>query len=639
MSALIKALAITGVAALFLLAVAASTQGATVGLPQSLLLLAIALIGVRYFRNDREGLIKAALICLGAGVLILPLAHPLVRALSESLIALAITGVAVYLIGPPFVRFFRLLRSGFQATKETLTRPVPLSADAIDVAGPRDFAGTLRKWQPFLIAAVICFLIAVIGGGRFIGFESASLQWNTHILTSSIVRDGAHLRDPSVALGIPASAFVAVSDSLLLSALKLIDPNAWVAFLGNLITLLNIGLFFVAAVLFLQRLSFGWTETIAAATLFLLLPLGLELRFAAPFDLSIPLLAVLPALSEKIRPAPFLAAAFATGLCNTANGYEYAALIVTLRAFNLARAQASNRIYAVAAILGILGSLIAALLLKGLAPAASLRETWWYGEEIGRIIWAENLPMWWIAIIAFAILAIGGFYALFRTRRRELLSAALTLAIAGAILGVPTQVGGIPLISLAYLLQPIAPLGWPAARLLELAAFALTIPVAYALSVVFAAGVWRSQFARGAIVWISALILFVLCLPRSQTTVLPAAAADATTVEFPIAEAGSRAGILYAEDLFARRAHVLQPLIFVNADSPLKLQSSPAGAGAVSAMRHAGVHFLVLRTDVYANPSWRTVEPRLFSEEYSAIPPLDTSYPWKIITYTPGQGG
>ncbi|MBV8727233.1 MAG: hypothetical protein JO233_05560, partial [Candidatus Eremiobacteraeota bacterium] len=409
------------------------------------------------------------------------------------------------------------------------------------------------------------------------------------------------------------------------------------AFIGNVVTLISVGLFFVVAVLFLQHLSLAWAESISATTLFLLLPLGLELRFAAPLDLSIALLAVLPALSGNLRPPLFLAAAFATGMCNTANGYEYAALIVALRVFNLTRAQVSNQVYAAAAVLGVLGSVIASLLLNGLAPAASLRETWWFGEEIGRIIWAETLPVWWLAIFAFAILAIGGLYGLFRTRRFDLFWSAVTLFIGAAILAVPTQIGGIPLISLSYFLRLIAPQGWPTARLLELAAFALSIPVAYALSVMLASVASRAQPVRTAIVWTCAVILFALCVPHAQSTVLPPAAANTATVEFPIAEAGSRAGVRYAEDLLAVRAHVLQPMIFVNTNSPLTLQSSPADAASVSAMRNAGVRFVVLRHDIYAKPNWRTVEPRLFSEAFSALRPLDAGYPWKIITYSPSS--
>ncbi len=453
-------------------------------------------------------------------------------------------------------------------------------------------------------------------------------------MTAGIARDGAHLSDPSIVVAHRSSAFVAVPDSLLLSILKLIVPNAWGAFVANLVTLVSFALFIYASVIFLQLLSFGWAESVAAITLFLLLPIGLEPRFSAPFDLGLALLIILPVLGGSARPFPFVASAFIVGLCNTANGYELAALIAVLRAFNLPRAQLSNAVYGASGALAIIGSIVAALLVKGMAPDSSLREAWWYAQEIPRIIWAEGSPVWWLAIVLFAFLAIAGFYALARARLVALLWSSLALTIGAAILAIPTQFGGVPLISLARVLQVIAPAGWPTARFLELASFALTLPVAHALSLFLGSLTWRARLAS-TVVWTAALIVFLLCIPRSPATVLPPETAHAAIVEFPIAEAGSRAGLMYAQDLLTAKARVLQPLVFLDARSPLDLTNTPEQHSVINTMRNAGVRFVILRSDIYAKPEWRTVEPRLFSPAFSAEPSIDAAYPWKIITYTP----
>ncbi|MBV9278247.1 MAG: hypothetical protein JOZ97_08435 [Candidatus Eremiobacteraeota bacterium] len=628
-------LLVVATAAIFLLAVAASTQGATVGLPQSVLLLLVVLIGVRVFRGNRDAMLKPALLSLVLGVLLHPWQQPLVQALSDALFALSLTIVAVYVIGPPLVRLWRRVCANIASTTTTLARPALIANDAD--AQPARQPAAWRLWLPFILAAAVCVSLILIGSGSLIGLQSAALQWNAHVLTSSVMRAGVHLRDPAIiSAGTPA--FIGVPDSLLLSVLKMVDPNAWAAFFANVVTLLSIGAFVIASLLFLQRLAFGWAASVIATTLFLLLPIGLYPRFAAPFDLSIALLALLPALSGRAKPATFLAAAFTVGFCNTANGYEYAALLAVLRAFNFTRAELSSRLYALAAILGIAGSLVASLLMKGLAPSLSLREAWWFAQELPRIVWAEALPVWWLAIFIFAILAVAGFYAMVRARPRRLLETSLVLAVGGGILALPTHAGGIPLISFAYVLQLIAPQGWPTARFLELAAFGLTIPIAFATGTFFASLGSRAQFTRAAVVWASALILFALSLPQVQRSVLPRASANTAAVEFPIAEGGSRAGIIYAQDFFAAKARMLQPLIFVDIKSPLDLQSSPEQSQTIAAMRGSGVKWIVLRSDIYANPSARTVEPRLFSPAFSTQPPVDAG-PWKVITYTTPGGG
>ncbi|MBV8363150.1 MAG: hypothetical protein JO193_01140 [Candidatus Eremiobacteraeota bacterium] len=636
MKIFVKGLLIVAVVALFLLAVAASTQSITVRLPQSVLLLAIALVGVRVFRDNRETQLTIAVGLLIAGAVLHPWPQPLVQALSDALFALAITVVAVYIIGPPVVRLGRRIRGEWARARQTLASPAPdfSGGEPLPLAHPM----SRRAWMPFIVAAILLLILAAIGGRALTGLESASLQWNAHVLTTSVARHGAHLSDPSIVVGGGSNAYVAVPDSFFLSLLKLIVPVAWAPFFTNLITLTSFGLFIYAGIVFLRWLTLGWVECVIATTLFVLLPIGLQPRFAAPFDLSLALLVIVPALSGTAKPLTFLTSSFAVGLCNTANGYELAALIAALGGFRLLRAPRSNTLVALGAGVGVVGSIVGGMLVKALAPSSSLREAWWFTQEIPRIVWAERLPVWWPAILLFILLAFCGFYAMARARLFSVLGASVVLAAGGALLALPTQLGGIPLVSPARVLQLIAPFGWPTARLLEVAAFALTVPLAYAASLLFASAARKPRFAA-TVVWVGALIVLALCLPRSPTTAIPNEAVNSGVVQFPIAEGGSRAGVMYAEDFFAAKARMLQPLIFVDTPAPLDLTAAPEAPSAVAAMRNAGVRFVLLRSDVYAKPEWRTVEPRLFSPAFSAQPAIDATYPWKFITYTPAGTG
>jgi len=484
-------------------------------------------------------------------------------------------------------------------------------------------------WLPFIVAA-IAVIALFAGAGRILGAESASLQWNMHLLTTHMVRAGSRLSDPTVVIGGAASS-VAFADSLLLSVLKLLIPGAWPPFFGNIITLLSVALLLYAGVGFLQALGLGRSDAVVAIVLFALLPVGLQIRFAAPFDLSVALLAVLLALSERASTASILTIAFVVGLVNTANGYEYAALVLGLRFCNLTPPIRRAAFFVWSAVVAVAGSIVASALLHALSPATSLREIWWFTEEIPRIVWAESLPLWWLGIAAFIILSAGGLYGMVR-QRAPLLHFTLGLAIGSLILALPTRLGGIPLVSPADLLRIVAPQGWPSARFIELLAFALTIPVAYAVSILVPER--RPSYAI-AVNWVAAVVLFIVCVPSLPPTVLPSAAQNAAVVEFPIAEAHSRAGVMYAEDLLAAKAHIVQPLPFLDAPSPLLLETSPTDAAAVKAMRDAGVRLILLREDIYAKPAWRTVGPHLPDPALSAIPNIDAPYPWKVITYIP----
>lgn len=609
---------------LFVLAVLASTQNLTVGLPQSALLLGLALIAVRFFREDRAGLVKSALICLGLGITLRIFNNPIAQVVSDSVIAVSMTVVAVYLIGPPLVRF--VIRSRLML-REATNLLVRTTSAAPESAGSADSA-VVRISIPFVVAAAAILLILIAGPQRLVGAESAQLQWNAHIITSHLVREATHLKDPSIGLSGTSGVFVTVPDSLLLSGLKLVYPYAWAQSVANRGALFGFGLFVLAAVLFLEKLSLGRAEAIAATVLFLLLPVGLEPRFAAPLDLSIPLLTATLLMSVRADPRLYLSAAFLNGFCNSANGYEFAVLVLVLRAFKLM----PRPLTALAAALSVAGSLIASWLLHSMAPAASLREAWWFAQEIPRIAWAENLSAGVIAIVVFAILAAIGAYAMARRRALPLLWSTLTLALSAAILAIPTRLGGIPIVSPADVLRILAPAGWPTARFLELAAFALTIPVAYAASAIFHMYSLRRTRYSLIVAWISAAIIFVLCFPQSRAGVLPNVAAGTSIVEFPIAEAGSRAGIIYAQELLAAKARIVQPLIFLDLPSPLAVPSSPAQSSTIKTMQNLGVQLVVLRPELYAKPRLRTAEPELYDASASVEPGLGQPYPFKVFT-------
>jgi len=104
-------------------------------------------------------------------------------------------------------------------------------------------------------------------------------------------------------------------------------------------------------------------------------------------------------------------------------------------------------------------------------------------------------------------------------------------------------------------------------------------------------------------------------------------------LSFPVAEAGSRAGIMYAEDLFAVGARIVQPLVFLNLSSPLGPQNTPMGKDTTNAMQSAGVQLVILRPDLYAKPRLRTVEPQLYDEQSIILPAVSApSARWKVLT-------
>lgn len=625
---------IAGVAVLFALAVLASTQNLTVGLVQSTLLLAIALIGVRVFRGNRARLLTSALICVGVGIALRAIVSPAVQVAADSLIALSMTVIAAYLIGPPLVRLAIRSRQVAGETVEVFARPAS-GAPAGNEDRPNLRTANAAKtpldgWLPFLVAAVGILALLFLPPQRFVGAESASLQWNAHVLGSDLLRSSLHLQDASIRLGAGSGAQVNIPDSLALSALKMLFPRAWPPFFSNVVVLFGIGLFLLSSVLFLERLSFGRAASLAATILFLLLPVGLPIRFAAPLDLSIALLAVLALMSSRAAPRLYLSAAFLCGFCNTASGYEYAVLLFVLGAFKVV----PKGRYGWAVALGVAGSLVASSILRWMAPAASLREAWWYAAELQRIVWAEDLRIWVVVILAFAILAAAGIYAMTRRRVVPLLWTTVTLALGAAILAVPTHLGGIPILSPADLLWIIAPQGWPTARLLELAAFALTIPVAFAASLIFERFAGRRPSLNPAVAWIGAAIVFGLSFPQSPGSALPIVAPNTAIVEFPIAEAGSRAGVIYAQELLAAKARVLQPLVFLDLPSALSVQSSPSQNETLKIMQRAGVQLVVVRPDFYAEPRWRTVEPQLYDASFFVEPALVAKPPylWKVFT-------
>jgi hypothetical protein len=100
---------------------------------------------------------------------------------------------------------------------------------------------------------------------------------------------------------------------------------------------------------------------------------------------------------------------------------------------------------------------------------------------------------------------------------------------------------------------------------------------------------------------------------------LPPIPAGSDAVELPIAESGSRASFVFADDLLERGARISQPVPYVSAPTVL-----PGGGSADLAIdllrKRPGPAFIVVRLDVYADPAQRFAQPTVIDAADFAVP-------------------
>lgn len=478
-----------------------------------------------------------------------------------------------------------------------------------------------RLWIGVAIAAVLACVVLGTGaargaeGWRLVGGPDGAAAWNAAFLEASLQRDGAHVRDAAIATADNAPPRVGVADSPVFTAAKLAVPGRWFGpEIANLLAVLNLAALLVCAVLFVAALAgTAGGAAIAVVVALALSPLLRQVGATAPFDLW-PALAVMTLALR--RPSPFLIAAAAVlGLLNVAGGYELAVLALGL---GLAGRLPGRQAWALGAA-GVAGSVAGGFLSGALAPDATTLSVWWSSNALTRLTRGSGIGWpWVVAALALAALVAGWFWAL-KGRDRAARDAGIAAIVAG-VLAMPALLGGVPLLVPARLLDAVA-LGWPTARILTLAIVLLAVPVAVGLRM--AGG--RAAGARAALRAIAftavAVVGFVAARPASPSVILPPIPAGSDVVELPLAESGSRASFIFADDLLERGARISQPLPYISAPA---LLPGDGNADLVVDMlrRRPQPAFVAVRLDIYADPALRFAEPTVIDAADYAIPNL-----------------
>lgn len=478
-----------------------------------------------------------------------------------------------------------------------------------------------RLWIGAAIAAVLACVVLGTGaargaeGWRLVGGPDGAAAWNAAFLEAPLQRDGPNVRDAAIATADGAPPRVGVADSPVFTTAKLAVPAGWYGpEIANLIAVVNLAALLVCAVLFVAALA-GTTggAAIAVIVALALSPLLRQVGATAPFDLW-PALAVMTLALR--RPSPFLIGAAAVlGLLNVAGGYELAVLALGL---GLAGRLPGRQAWALGAA-GVAGSVAGGFLSGALAPDATTMSVWWSSNALTRLARGSGIGWpWAVAALALAALVAGWFWAL-KGRDRAAREAGVAALVAG-VLAIPALLGGVPLLVPARLLDAVA-LGWPTARILTLAIVLLAVPVA--VGVRMASG--RAAGARAALRALAfialAVVGFAAARPVSPSVILPPIPAGSDVVELPLAESGSRASFLFADDLLERGARISQPLPYVSAPA---LLPGDGNADLVVDMlrRRPQPAFVAVRLDVYADPALRFAEPTVIDAADYAIPNL-----------------
>lgn len=570
----------------------------------------------------RERLVWVSLEIFGAAVLLRALPFDIAAAVSDALITLAMVLLVAYLCAGAILSVpvrLEKLRHWWPHIVERANR----ISEAREASLPR---------VAIIVALAIGLFFSLPRPGAqtwsLLGSSTGSPVWNAHVISSNLVVSSHGLLDSLIVSGRGRASPVAIPDAPILDALKFLHPGALNGpFIVNFVALIGLFGLLVAGVLFVDNFCANRYAGAGALLLFATLPLSFSARFAAPLDLIVPVALCAYIIARPGQQVLAAVIAFLAGFTNVASGYELAVMLIALRVAGYGPGSFTWLLAALAA----LGSVVFAGAVQGLAPTVSLTQNWWFADQLSRIFWTEHLtiaPGW---VILAALLVAFGIKQMIADRARRPLTFAATLAGLGLVLAVPTHLGGVPIVSAAKILQ-ILPLGWPSARMLELALFALTIPIAFSFrSVIGFVAATKPELLRVA-PWIAVFWVSWLLHPKPVAIAIPNESPNTTLVEFPIAEGGSPAGISYADELLARGLRIVQPLVYVEG-SPLST-TDQIGAGPTDHTMHKlGVRVAVVRGDLYANPRLRTVEPQLYDAKASEVPQLTRNANYKLAQF------
>jgi hypothetical protein len=591
------------------------------GFPASALFIAFAaLVMVRYRATGLDALpLGIALSAVGLALGAIPVQR--IRDVADGIVACAIIIVLWVLFQDAAAR-----RAAATLDRPTVrVRLAALRTDALlrllALLRRVDDATWRRLWVGVATAAVL--LVVAIGGGsarsqqgwgwKLVGGPDGAAVWNAAFLETSLQREGPHLRDPEIVTADGSPPRVGIADSPLLTAAKLVFPARWTGpEIANLLAVLDLTALLFCAVLFIAALAgTSGGAAIAVVAALVVSPLLRQVGATAPFDLW-PALAV-ATLAMRRTSLGLVAAGAVLGLLNVAGGYEIAVLALGL---GLAGRLSPRFAWAIGAA-GVAGSLAGAFVSRALSPDATTLALWWSTNALAHLVGASGIAWPWILTpIALAAIVAGWLWSV-KNRDRGARDAGIAAMVAAA-LAIPALLGGVPLLVPARLLD-VVPLGWPTARILAIATVLLVVPVAVAIRLVVGRADGRRTPLRALAFLALAVAGFAIGRPTMSDLLLPPIPAGSDAVELPIAESGSRASFVFADDLLERGARISQPVPYVSA--PTLLPGGGTADLAIDMLRkRPGPAFIVVRLDVYADPAQRFAQPTVIDAVDYAVP-------------------
>ncbi len=608
------------------------------GAIQSLALLCYMVLTVLDSDNNDKALWMAPRFLI-VGIAFSVIMLPLVQILADGFFTIGIALIVCFLFVWITRRFRRMLPAahitdGLMGRLDAWLRAAAAWRAAYAGTAGASGAHVSLPLSPILIAAGVSLIIAAASGllgspWHLTGSGIGSSIWNAHYLGAALQRAGNRLADGSIVGTGGLPAYIAIPDVPVLDAVKFLHPTAMggVA-LTNIISVLCTWSFLLGATLLLETWNPNRYACALAGLLFLLQPLGYSIRIGAPFDLLASIFILVLAVRRNVPAIVLIGAAFLSGFLNIASGYELAVLAVLMWAFGYIK---SGTLAVSIAAAGIASSILFADLIHAMAPAINLREVWWSSGELGRMLRTGEVSYFYLGVGLVVVAAIGGIVRMVRLGVIRELSFVIALFVTGGILAIPSRLGGVPLLLPSDLLDRITPMGWPSARLFELCIFALAIPMSFAAAAVldFLWVALRRPRPLRALGWLLSALVLVAMLPRATQFVVPPTPPGASTVIFPIAEAGSNASLLESGALLQNAARILQPMPYVNV-SPFYPGEAPNSPATIAKLRRFGVHTVVVLYFLYAEPDRLSVAPGLFDPRDYVEPALASNPNFQI---------
>jgi hypothetical protein len=590
------------------------------GIVATALFVAFGALMLKRYRGGTQAALQLAVGLAAAGLVIGSIPVDVVRDIADGLVACAIVIVLTVLFQ---YGVLDRLPVRDQTSADARVQVVRLRAvRSLRMLVLRfDDASWHRIWIGAAAAAVL--LAAAVGlgaarsqsGWRLAGGTDGAAVWNAGFLEGALRRDGVTLRDAAIVTADGTAPRVGIADSPAVTAAKLAFPGPWRGpELANLLAIFDLTALLACAVLLVAELS-GTVggAAIGVAAVLLATPLLRQVGATAPFDLW-PALAI-TTLALRRPSMKLAAAATGLGLLNVAGGYELAVLACGL---GLTRRLGTRLAWALG-IAGVAGSVVGALAAGVLAPDATTLSLWWSSNALVQLTRASGIVWPWIAAaFALAALVAAPFWSLAK-RDRATREAAVAAIIAG-VLAIPALLGGVPLLVPARALD-VLPLGWPTARILAVAVVLLAVPVAAAVRLLGAPTTGARRPMRALALIALTVTAFAVGCPAGARMVLPPLPPGSAVVELPLAQSGSRASFVFADELLERGARILQPMPYVSARTLLSADDD-ADRVIAALRKQPGPAFVVLRVDVYAEPELRFAQPTVIDAADYAVPML-----------------